>query len=322
MTARQSRGGVGRETADGTCGGRASVARLFGAVTLYLRLEAGERDFAVPASVLVEWLREYDRWFKSAVGITDGRNLHLLYGRGVSAAGDGLLRAQNALQLIGTASRECGLGFSIVVDAIALVERERALARLVTARAVDTVGIAADETVPRSVARGVGTAVERLLRRGVRVELVGSCRYYMSIGLLASPILNATNVTVSTGIVPDSYRVPHGPMRSACRGRFRVHVDGDGTLYPCLGLFGEKAASFGTVYEGIGASSFIARKAPVDVVRLALSGPQNQSCDPRGGAGLLPPVCTTHRQSLANAASDLRQGPSHVTRRRGKRRSE
>jgi hypothetical protein len=131
--------------------------------------------------------------------------------------------------------------------------------------------------------------------------LIGPVAYWRELGLLGGRSLNRANITV----YPRSPRelaempVPQTPVRP-CFGRFRVYVDVDGAMYPCLGMLGVESASLGTVFDAFDDTGLGGRAGGLDLSGLARRGPAlaDPGLDAASRQSALPTICERHRMAL------------------------
>jgi len=259
------------------------------------------RDLTVPLSRLGDWIVAYDGWYKTALGVLQGRRLHCLYHREVAFVGNSLLPAASRLAKFGHVARGLGYGVSLSVGVSEAVESEEAFFSLAALPAFNHVGLIFGEDDCRPENLGL---VERLLARtSVKVGIIGPLGGVERMGLLASLALNRADVTIHpTGNLPGGQPPPPSAWVAPCSQSFRLYVDSEGLLFPCLGLLGLPGAALGSVYEPLERTVFGGKPYNLDLGRLALAGPALDPESPAERELALPWTCERHRRAVLAAS--------------------
>jgi hypothetical protein len=130
-------------------------------------------DFVVPALELAEWLEKYDRWFKQASGIEQGRNLHLLYNRTSSINCAGILRTADTLPALLRAATRTGIQLRVSTVLSECVELEPQLNKLLDA-GLNSISLYFDrEDVAGAEAEACRHLMENLASRSINLLLIG-----------------------------------------------------------------------------------------------------------------------------------------------------
>ncbi|MEZ4298032.1 MAG: hypothetical protein R3B70_23950 [Polyangiaceae bacterium] len=288
---------IGRERApvDFSSGAQPTV-QWFKSIAVLVEVNGAGDDFTVPADALASFVGRYDIWYKDVVGAASGRRLHLLYHREVSLVGEVPIECASSIVKVGLASRAAGMGFSVTVELRRALEHQAAFEALLRSRVVRSMGIHHREDAVRPPDDDARRLIERTVESGVEIGMIGPVHYFRSIGVLSSGVLNAGNVTVHPRSGAGERAGSGGDGASeACFSRFRIWIDTDGSLYPCLGLRGIASGRLGSVHEPPGNTVLGGRPTVLDLGRLARVGPAVSPST----TGLSP--CDRHRLEISGA---------------------
>jgi hypothetical protein len=283
------------------------IAQWFRSALFALQVDDRGEDFTVPAAELCAWLQGYDAWYREISGICEGRGLEHLYHRTVEIIGADLLLLDDKLAQIATICRELGYGFAATFPITECLTRQNAFDRLISCGHLYQVGLHQADVEMQSVdGSAVRKLVEGVLERGVKLGLLGSIAYFTSIGLLNSSVMNRSDVTMyplgirTIGALPN----PKNPVRP-CFARFRVYVDCEGMVYPCLGLMGIQSCRLGAIREPWENSVFAGRSTSLNLHELATKGPEITASRLGGNSELVfPSICEHHRSFLLAMESE------------------
>ncbi len=249
---------------------------------------------------IAAWIGRFNAWILEKFEIPLGRGQHLLYDREVTLVADNLLDYPEPVRIISAAVRSLGLSFSIPLFAREILLRRAALRALVSEGAVTAIGVTLDdETVANSPVETL-SEIEYLVGARVNVGIIGAPASFHAIRAFNSPLLSAANLTWYP-VCPEEQRpLPMVLVPVAqCYSRFRLHVDANGEIYPCLGLVGIPNCSFGSLDEdlpktGLGSTEVMAELDEWNRIGPDISAPIS-SCSAIGG---LPLMCQWHRAAL------------------------
>jgi len=282
-------------------GGRPPLASWFRSVAI---LCTAEEDRLEPRlDTLLEWIEAYDGWYRTVLGMTEGRNLQYVYGREVSFIGSFLTSVADSLADAAARLRDLGLAVSVTVSmAEALQDPERFIA-LVSSPGVRSVGLhyTADDLARSTEAVRL---TERVLEMpGLSVGVLGEAAVLEAIGLFSSPAYCRSDVTAyPCGEARDDLPGQPSPASpvppSPCFSRFRVWLDASGGVYPCLGLLGLEGLELHHLGRPWQESVFAGRPYPLDLAKLARHGPVPLGKVPPAGDSGLPSACARHRQEI------------------------
>lgn len=259
-------------------------------------VEPSADNFSVPAQTLGIWIGAYDQWYKSALGVNDGRRLHLLYHREVSIVGPDLLRLRTAVNVVAKAAATAGLGCSVSLPLSELIEDEIQFDELVATAQITTIGVIVDDDTTFDAA-AVSHAVSRIVRNKGHISFIGAYERLQELRLLDHPDVSGTQLTIHPKA---QYGIPQIPLSAVlpCFGRFRLYVDPEGDIYPCLGLCGVRSARLGSVLQPISETSLAGADYPLDLGALAHYGPNLRASAPTNRLTGLPWACERHRLEM------------------------
>lgn len=263
---------------------------------------------AAPPAALRHWLPRWDGMVKDRLGIGDGDNLHLLYGRALTLLSPALGPCAEELAVLGPLARELGLSVAVNLSlAEALEPGFDAVALLVRAMA-GTVYLDARQAPESADAEAIHGLVRELRACGVNPALVGPVPRWLSWGLLEAPFLNAATVHMSPagraalvslpGQGPDPFEIRH-PF-DPCKERFAVFAGPEGGLYPCHGLTGVEAFRIGWLHDDVPLRISAAQEDLF--VQWAARGPGCLGCVEPNPESPLPLVCELHKAGIAGTA--------------------
>ncbi|HEY8378364.1 MAG TPA: hypothetical protein VIK91_17830 [Nannocystis sp.] len=265
-------------------------------------LQADGDDFSVPTDRLVTWIEELNAWYLEVTGIARGRNLHLAYHRSIELVAPRLLRFADKIERLGTSCRALGYGFAITVQVGEALAHRADLERLVEVGALHHLGInlVDVESGAEDAARDL---VEALACTSVQLALLGSLAVQRRLGLLSSPKVNRADITLYPANVTPGSIDDGAEIRQPCANRFRLYVQADGELFPCLGLVGHPRASLGSIYRPISETALYRRPYALPLARLALTGPSEEELSaPVDDTMGLPVACARHRAALESSS--------------------
>jgi hypothetical protein len=289
---------------------------------LLLELNEAGDEFSTPSSALADWIGRYDDWWKRASGVIEGRNLHLLYGRNISAFGSNILSLPRALEelLRATTRRGCSFLLRARVDECLQFRSEL---QEISAGGVHTIILDARDCEQSEESRAPTLSlVEELVGKKLTIALMGPIGFWKAAGVVNSPTLDATNfqlipATQKSQVAeivrqskekrlkpvaarrPEPYREPAPSGFDPCWNRFQVFVTPDGHLYPCNGLIGSASCSLGTIHDaledtGLGGEG----RHPLALDELAVRGPRLPAAAALSEYSDLPLVCANHRRDI------------------------
>jgi hypothetical protein len=274
---------------------------------------------------LLDWLSRYDAWWKRTSGVTEGRNLHLLYGRSVSAFGQELLSVTSFLREVVDFACQHGYTFLLRADLVDCLTHLEPLNELIDNGARTIIVDARSQGSAELDLSASLSLVESMAEKGVAVALGGSPSLWTDVGALQSAVLNSTNFQLIPGtprsevlrIAQQSLHraqqlstkeLGRADLQSAevefdpCLRRFQVFVAPDGRLYSCNGLVGIEDLSLGTIYDPVDDTALGgARVVPLDLERLAKVGPGLPRISAVIDSSELPVSCALHRRTLMPA---------------------
>lgn len=283
---------------------RMHPAGRFASVMVIQAIDETGDDFVVPIAGLVDWLSEYDRLYKRALGLNEGRALHRLFGRSTVLACDDLLSAptdalvSRVSTLISTCAQS-GMGPSLTEIDIGSCVRHSEVVDAWADVGLGTIGLSSgDGGADHAACRELVTA---LIERGVTVHLVGAMDFWRESGVLAVPALNSQSFQIAPAKPgrPGSTEYRRGD--DPCRARFQAVVYSDGYVYPCRGLAGIRSQAIARVGEALDASPLGGGGGGPELERLADRGPRadelsSEDMEDSGFARTLPLVCRLHRR--------------------------
>lgn len=272
--------------------------KYFHSIALLLECNSSRDNFSVPVNRLVKWLIKYDAFFKDVLKINSGENLHTLYHRDVSIIGSGILHLWSLLGQIGYTARNIGFSYSLTIDSSKAIADRAYLDKFISLDVVNIIGLRADANFHSVPGRDFVDLVKTLIEKGMMVSLLGDVKAFQTTLILEQPFFNASDITIypcNLMTVPESSTKKYHV--SPCYRRFRLYVDIDGMIYPCLGLVGLVNCTIGTVFADNGEIDITQRISNMPLELLAMKGPQIQFNDKQTRQTGLPFVCEVHRQS-------------------------
>jgi hypothetical protein len=284
------------------------AVQWFRSVALLVARDGSGKNFVVPADVIAGWIVRYDAWYRRVTGILEGRRLHLAYHREVSVVGHVPIEHPELLAQVGLACRAVGMSFSVTVDLMQALQHHESFEQLLGAGVLSSIGINFPDGSDRPPDGAARAMIEGLLAENLHVGLIGPVSYYRSLGLLASSAINAASITLHPRS-PEASLTDASPERpiAACFGRFRLLIDTDGFIYPCLGLLGVQAARLGSLYEDINDTVLGGTPTVLDLASLARVGPSwaNAAVALGTGRSRRSSPCERHRAELLAASSTV-----------------
>lgn len=261
-------------------------------------LDAAGDDFSVPTDRLIAWIDEMNQWYVDVTGISEGRNLHFAYHRSIELIAPRLMDFADKIERIGLSCRQMGYGFAVTVSIDEALARRDELERLVESGALHHLGISLFDGSPETDA-AARELVETLTTTSLQLALLGSLAVQKRIGLLSSPRVNRADITLYPATVAPGSIDSGADIRQPCANRFRLYVQADGRIFPCLGLVGRPQAVLGSVYQPIAETALAGLPYALPIDRLAIEGPAAEDLgDPVADTAGLPVACARHRATI------------------------
>lgn len=280
------------------------AVQFFKSAALFLEVDETGTDFVVSSRLLADWVIRFDHWYKRSAGVLAGERLHLVYHREVAIVGELPLEQVSALVRIGEACRRVGVGYSLTFDLPQAVENPEKVLSLSESGVVSSAGIRHMGPQDGIDERRAKELIETLLDRGCQLGLIGPVSYWRRIGVLGGSALNKANITVYPRHAQDLDTIPfpQTPIQP-CFGRFRIYVDTEGGMYPCLGLLGVDQGRLGTVFDDFEATQLGGGQPHLDLVDWARRGPAELGPELRRAdrQSALPPICERHRNAMSRS---------------------
>jgi hypothetical protein len=302
----------------------------FRSITFLLEVNRNGDGLSIPADVLINWIARYDDWWKQVSGVTQGRNLHLLYGRNINIfVVNNILSMSSLIEKISILAVQ--KGFSVVLrteisDCLGQAELMRALIR----NGVRNIILdARDYCKQQPDYEACLSLAEAIAEEGAHMGFLGPVEFWKEIGILRSTVFNSTSFQLIPGTPKEEVaKVLHSSRLNAklkrpsdeiqeteglsspfqfnpCSSRFQIFVDFVGFLYPCNGLIGIHSYSLGTIYDRVEDTVLGGRRdIQLDFQSLAKVGPIIPSQSNTASFSELPFVCVIHRDQLLNAEKD------------------
>jgi radical SAM protein with 4Fe4S-binding SPASM domain len=277
------------------------IERLKSAMVL-VTIDEARKDFSVGTDNLVAWIEDFNEWTKERLGINQGRSLSSLYNREISLMGQGLLTLPDRLKAVAVKAIKLGYAFSITVDILELYRNFEVIKQLADFSYLSSLGvmITSLEQVQRiSTLESFVTEVINLKRP---LGLIGTRAVMRESGLLDVEAMNGTDITFYSSADSKgdtALIVPPNPLLP-CANRFRLYVDYDGYIYPCLGLLGLTGYALGNVQNQLWKTVLNNRSYPLDFMILMTNGPTlSEKCTDHRVTSL-PWTCERHRLDIIN----------------------
>lgn len=273
------------------------LLRAFRSIAIMLERMPGSAEIGPDPAALADWIGRWDVWFRIAAGMDRGDGLHLQYRRDAVVVTDLDVPDLLAARPIGEACRSAGIGFGAPLLMSAGLAHRGALAAMLDEGWLQALTLVYD--LPAEHTDPVAPFIEELYATGVQIQLAGNPADFLRSGVLASPVLNARNVTISPRGIGTSGVEPLRPP--ACLPLMRIYVDSTGCLYPCLGMLGLEAGCLGHIDDALEDTVLGGLPSPLDLAGLATTGPVLAEHDRPGRDLGLPVACERHRSAVGAA---------------------
>lgn len=281
--------------------------RSLRSVAIVLRPEDTKSYLASHISYLSRWITSFDSFYKERTEISYSRNLHLLYHREISCIGNGFLRIAPDFAQLSKGAQDLGYTVSLTVDFPDVLEYLPILDGLVESNCVNILGLNIGNHQSLNSCRD--DEVSLILRHFVdynrSLGVIGEVDYLVREGILKHEYINAEDITLypylSSELLP--LREHH---KKPCYERFRVYVDVDGNVYPCLGLKGIESQAISHIgsrspFEGLASSDCQAK-----LIQWIKAGPDPEVARPMKINPGLPEICRLHVAEVVSSEKDLR----------------
>lgn len=266
--------------------------------------ESGD-DYLPNIESLISWLEEYDQWFKSQVGISEGEHAYALYNRQVTIFGDNLLKVPNTLRKLAQTVIPMGFALSITVDIMELYQEYETVKALCEDCLLSSIGFCTDNVGKLSVLTDLESFIIRIAELKRPIGLIGSVSELRKYDLLSKKTLNSTDIT----LYPQQYedRIGCGSVypyvEKSCANHLQLYISPDGYIYSCLGLLGLKNYAISNIRDGIESFNLTGDKSKIDLLKLYRQGPEIQEkVGYHQSDTSLPYICEMHRMELLKDA--------------------
>ncbi|MDP2370582.1 hypothetical protein [Rhodoferax sp.] len=218
-----------------------AVAATLRSVRVHMSLLEGDDLVGFLAS-LGSWFGRYSAWLAKCSGFHEGRNLHLIYQRGVTLQGlQDLTPGTGLLSCLGSA-RDAGLPLTLNVDLAVALEQRSNLFELLACGAVNgIVLVQASEIPPEGHAPDQVAEFVREAMQHVGINFAGNFGFWQRT-VLAPALCDHKVFTLCPTSQPKA-------RRRNCLGAVCCFVSEDGAIYLCERLVGVPAARIGSIHS-------------------------------------------------------------------------
>ncbi|MFA9560477.1 hypothetical protein ACERII_24560 [Evansella sp. AB-rgal1] len=262
--------------------------------------ETGD-DYQLNSTKLMNWLHQYDNWFKESVGITEGERPYTLYNRQVSLFGEGLLSLPKKFEELAESIINMGYAVSLTVDIVELFNDFNEVKSLCDKSLISSLGVITDQIDYLEEHISINDFMKELVALKRPIGLIGSVSALRNHNLLSLTSLNGTDITIypPPGITGNNSPTAHVNPISPCANRLQLYIDQDGHIYPCMGLLGITDYALGHVTDNINETAILGKEYKLDLEQLMIEGPKlTNSIKPQQMNTNLPRVCELHREEL------------------------
>lgn len=250
---------------------------------------------------LTNWIPVYDEFFKKAVGVYNGENLHVLYHRDVSLISDELRFPPDDLEAFCDVVKGCGYSASLTTLFEEWEREGGSLKSFVKSQCFNVIGfkIRELEECDFDYFKMVRDAVETTLAEQISLGLIGDIRSYQRAGLLSEEFVNRADLTFypSTCLTVVEQPSPDHPVVQ-CFERLRLFINSDGRFYSCYGLVGIPHAALGHLEEPLNETLLGNSRALKKLGNLAYYGPGLEGPHDGTRRSGLPFICEKHREEV------------------------
>ena len=248
------------------------------------------------------WIKSYNKWYTTVIGMEDGKHLHLSYGREVEIVGNQSFLINEQLEKIYNASCECGFLFKLNIALCDLAIDSSTFLDFLSDRNGIAINIHASQNIVEEETLSI---LETIASKNVLLSLIGPYSFWNKLGILSSQIMNRYLYRIIP--ISNSYE-KHFLLDSfdPCARRFHIVVDENGWIYPCRGLIGITQCCLGTIYDDISKIKILDNKYPISLSSLEMNGPELTEASWKNIENLssiqqMPLVCSIHRNQLQRA---------------------
>ena len=280
-------------------GGIHPPVQWFKSIALFLMVNSESMEYTIPTSDILIWLKKYDKWYKDTIEAPSGKRLNLLYHRDLSVIGSDLLVAGEELIRISAVAKECGIGFSFTGSIDHVLAHEYEAKKLILAPGVTTIGLSAPMDLRDFDLERAESLINDILEQEIQLAFIGPVEYFRRKGLMKNAMVNGHNLTLHPQQYSpyESLPTPEKPILP-CFSRFRIYIDTDGEIYPCLGLVGIKSGSLGSIYDDIDNTVLGGKETILNIEKLSIHGPNLTTANKAERQTGLPWICEQHRQEI------------------------
>ncbi len=264
-----------------------------------------EDDYIPGSGLLISWLEEYDRWFKSALDIFQGEHAYALYNRQITLFGKNLLKVPDILSKLAPTVISMGFALSITVDIMELYEDYNIVKFLCDNYLLSSIGIYTDNAGKLSELTDMESFLMQITELKRPIGLIGSVKLLRRNGILGRYSLNSMDITLYPLPYEDSIQVDrvYPYFEKSCANHLQLYINPDGNIYPCLGLLGLEDYSIANIKDGMAGFNLIGERAKTDLLKLYLQGPDlEEEIGYHQSTTSLPWICEQHRMELQKDA--------------------
>ncbi|OQW92045.1 MAG: hypothetical protein BWK78_02835 [Thiotrichaceae bacterium IS1] len=274
--------------------------RFFNSINLFLPKDEHIHKLA---DKFVDWLEEYVKWYKATFQQAVKTERLASAFPILIVRGEDIIGYETCLERILRRGRECGFVLSLNVRIEDCQNHEDFFTRLCNDKLISYLHVNIRENFHTDLVMKLielNHANQFYLTLNAPVELLKTDLFFSEeLGGGNIQIIPNNNSPVDVDVKDNSSADIH--VVTACIPHFLICIDEKGDIYPCMGLFGLKHVSLGSIYDRFSETAFGQRESPLDLEKLALFGPEIQDVQSQPiveRCNRLPRMCNLHRTLL------------------------
>jgi len=278
--------------------------KYFKSISIYPKIDENNNDFIPTTTSIIEWIGKFQTYFQQKIDLNNEENYHLLKNREISIHVEGVLRCFERIIEIATFSNSLGYVYSITLEIKELISNFSKIEKLVSDKIITSLGIVIDESDEILLNDNYANECAMILLKTadfrINIGLMASIETLYKLEVLNASCFNSLSFTIHPiNKKPNEY-FNTSPVTS-CARHFKILINDDGLIYSCLGLFGIKEFSIGSIYSPLEETFFATGKSKLNFRELISHGfqikPEDIQNNKRRLTGI-PQMCELHRISI------------------------
>lgn len=245
-----------------------NIIKYFKSINIILDVDNELKDSQPSTDKIINWISQYNEFYINSLDIANGNNYHTLYNRDIAIHGNNLFSLDKQIIKIASFAKSLGYGTVLNLQASDILNNESKFENILQENIFNSFVVVIDENESKYL-----NYLHKIIEYKANINLVSTFEILSNIGVFESKLFNSNSFNVySLRNSNEKLNFCKNPLMP-CANFFRIYINIDGMIYPCLGLLGLKEYSLGSIYNPINKSLFENHK-DLKLSDLADDGPQ------------------------------------------------